>query len=146
MKFMILATLTVLLGQNQAFAFNEFIGNYTYVSGPTSTIGCGDFSIRMNQARDGLDVYHVYSPGDTVLTYEFPAINKGKVDWVHDWGSGIARGKQETRYSNSQILKKVTQLGGLRRIRNEQMVLTDESLTIESSSRDHRLKCVLKKQ
>lgn len=146
MKSKALLIVFALFIQSHAFAFSEFVGEYKYVSGPRETIGCGDMSVRSNQVGDGLELYFHFSDGYETVAYEFPAINKGKVDWVYNWGDGTARGKQKTVYSASKIVREVTQLGGLRKVRTDQLTLVADLLEIKSFSRDHDVLCVLKKK
>lgn len=100
----------ILLFSPGAFSFpgiEMFVGEYSYKSGPTDTVGCGNFKIELNSAGDGLNVYHIDSEGFDYLSYEFPFVNGGVQPWQYDWGDGIAKGDQNITFDGGRVEKLV---------------------------------------
>ncbi len=82
----------------------DFVGRYTYVSGPTGTIACSDYQIELTNDETGLIVYQ-YNNGDApvVTVHEFSFVNMGNQPWSYNWGDGTAKGTQITTLKGQSL-------------------------------------------
>jgi hypothetical protein len=109
LKYLIGISLMCFSLQTLSFpGIENFVGLYQYKSGPTEYTSCADSKIKLNDEEDGLEVYYAHG-NYHYTTYDFPAVNKGKIPWEYDWGDGVAKGNQKTTF-DGHMLKNIVHI------------------------------------
>lgn len=132
-----------LLISSSAFASLEnFQGRYEVLSGSDGTVGCVNFDVVYDSNKAKLDV--IEAAGSYVV-YSIPSINKGRVDFLEDWGDGITKGTQINTFNGKdKVVNEVRVLLGMKLHRKISLTFSSNQLTIVRET-DGLKKCILRR-